>query len=424
MLRAVRRILSEALLFGLLSGLAAGCASPPAAPIQPTEAPAEVSTLAPSATAVPLPTDTPFVPKGTVKIAGESPVAYNINFAAQLAVDDLSDPLRALGYAVKFEAFDDNDDLDKAIQIAKDVIADPEVLCLVGPLTSRVTINVSDLYHAAKLPLISPSATSPNVTDRHYPEVNRTTGRNDVMGTAVAKFAADQGFTSAYLVNDDGDFSGQVARAFKAEASKLGVGVLREIKATNERGNQAATAKLVQTDQPQFVFFTGFTWQASPFFKAVREAGYQGVLIAAEPNPDLAQSAGPLALDGGGMYYVSTGAPAAEAGPALEFTRTFRRRFGKEPGPFAGEAYDAAGVCLRAIEEAVKANNGELPTRADVAKAIRLIKDFPGITGTFSIDEHGDPNPTAYYIQQVTHMDPGEWTTNPVAQTYQLPPGK
>ena len=45
---------------------------------------------------------------------------------------------------------------------------------------------------------------------------------------------------------------------------------------------------------------------------------------------------------------------------------------------------------MKAIEEASKAKGGDLPTRAEVAQAIRALKDYKGITGTYNFNKNGD----------------------------------
>jgi branched-chain amino acid transport system substrate-binding protein len=79
-------------------------------------------------------------------------------------------------------------------------------------------------------------------------------------------------------------------------------------------------------------------------------------------------------------------------------------------------------ICLKAIEDATKANNGEVPTRAQVASAVRALKDFKGITGTFTFNSIGDPVSAQYFVIQVNSPDPLKWSTNPVTQTLNIAP--
>ena len=50
------------------------------------------------------------------------------------------------------------------------------------------------------------------------------------------------------------------------------------------------------------------------------------------------------------------------------------------------------GICLKAIEAAAKANGNKLPTREAVAKAIRALKDYAGITGTIHLQQYRRPD--------------------------------
>ena len=79
-------------------------------------------------------------------------------------------------------------------------------------------------------------------------------------------------------------------------------------------------------------------------------------------------------------------------------------------------------ICLKAIENAAKAAGGEAPARADVAKAVRALKDFQGITGTFNFNSIGDVASAQYFVIQVGAADPAKWSSNPITQTLNIAP--
>ena len=81
-------------------------------------------------------------------------------------------------------------------------------------------------------------------------------------------------------------------------------------------------------------------------------------------------------------------------------------------------------ISLKAIENAVKANKNAVPARADVVKAIRALKDFAGITGTFTFNEIGDPVVAQYFVLQVKSADPAKWSENAVVETLNIAPPK
>ena len=77
-----------------------------------------------------------------------------------------------------------------------------------------------------------------------------------------------------------------------------------------------------------------------------------------------------------------------------------------------------------AIEMAAAANKNEVPTREAVAKAVRALKAYKGITGTYTFNDIGDPEKALYFVIQVKSADPAAWASNPIVQTLEIAPPK
>jgi ABC-type branched-subunit amino acid transport system substrate-binding protein len=122
------------------------------------------------------------------------------------------------------------------------------------------------------------------------------------------------------------------------------------------------------------------------------------------------------------MFYTIMNPPTEYYSDASQFIQDFYNQYGTAPLSFAARAYDATGICLKAIEEASKANGGIPPTRAEIVKTVRDIKDYEGITGTYSFNARGDPNPTQYYVYQVVSTDTESWDQNPIVASYDMTP--
>jgi branched-chain amino acid transport system substrate-binding protein len=410
----------------LIVGIAACAPAPVATPTAPPPSPAPTTpptpTPVPTAMPVPTATSTPFVPKATVKIVAETWGIFDIAKAAELAVDQFAPGLQDLGLEVTYAAYEDQDDVDIAVANMKELIADDEVLCGVGPVSSRVTLNVMDLYHVAGLAFVSPSATSPNVSTRNYLEVNRVIGRDDMVAVAAAGFLESEGIGTAYVIRNENDYASRAADTLKRSADQGSVSLVGELTESEQLGNADAAVGQILEAAPEAVFYAGLADQAGPFFQRLRLAGYTGTLLSVADNPALIQDAGPLALEGGGLFYVTQVAPVLQLAGAEQFTREFEDRFGAPPKPLTAESYDAARVCLQAILDAATAKGGELPTRAEVAQAVRSLTDFPGITGAISFDKNGDLAMGRYYVFQVTSLDPDKWGQNTLVRTVELPP--
>ncbi len=134
--------------------------------------------------------------KGTIKIATQSPLSggqavlgEGIKLGSQLAVEKMKGNLEKMGYKVDFVPFDDQAKPDVGVANAKNIIADKDIMVVIGHLNSGVAIPSSEVYKEVTLAMISPANTNPVVTDRNYPNVNRVCGRDDVQGVVGSEFA-------------------------------------------------------------------------------------------------------------------------------------------------------------------------------------------------------------------------------------------
>ncbi|HET9915019.1 MAG TPA: ABC transporter substrate-binding protein, partial [Anaerolineales bacterium] len=193
---------------------------------------------------------------------------------------------------------------------------------------------------------------------------------------------------------------------------------------TDEMKNFGWLIERVTKANADLIYFSGFADQAGTFFREARAAGYVGTFMGPDgmDSPSLAESAGPLLVDGGGMYYTTMAAPASGYPAAAEFLEDFETLYGALPHLYAAQAYDAAGICLEAIAEASKAKGSEIPSRVDVANAIRALQDYKGITGIYNFNKNGDPNPAKYFVYQVVSTDPDEWSQNKLVTLFEVAP--
>ena len=78
--------------------------------------------------------------------------------------------LEKMGYKVEFVPFDDQAKPDVGVANAKNIIADKDIMAIIGHLNSGVAIPSSEVYKEVNLAMISPANTNPVVTDRNYAE--------------------------------------------------------------------------------------------------------------------------------------------------------------------------------------------------------------------------------------------------------------
>jgi branched-chain amino acid transport system substrate-binding protein len=413
----------------VLSACGGGAATEaPATEAPATEAPA-TEAPATEAPATEAPTEEPAAELVTIKIASQSPLSgpqsslgVGIKEGAELAIAQLSGPLAELGYAVELAPYDDQATPDVGVANAKNLVADPDILCGVGHLNSGVMIPSSEEYHTAGLAFISPANTNPVVTTRGYLEVNRVVGRDDVQAPVAEEYLNGLGIKTVYIIHDKTAYGQGVAEFFRVAAEEDGMEVLG-FEGTEEAANFDPIITPILAANPEAVFFAGIYSQAGVFFKQAREAGYEGLFAGTDgmDASDLATLAGETLIEGAGMVYTSVAGPASEYPKAAQFIEDYTAEFGAAPQPFAAQAYDSAAICLQAIEAA--AADGA-PTREGVANAIRAI-EYSGITGDLAFDDIGDQPVANYFIIQVFATSAETWGENKVVDTIALPsPGK
>jgi branched-chain amino acid transport system substrate-binding protein len=356
--------------------------------------------------------------KGTIKIATQSPLSggqaalgEGIKLGTQLAVEKLKGPLEMLGYKVEVVPFDDQAKPDVGVANARNMIADKDIMAVIGHLNSGVAIPSSDVYKEVTLAMISPANTNPTVTDRNYPNVNRVCGRDDVQGVVGSEFAAGQKAKSVYVVHDKTTYGQGVAEFFRDDAKKKGLEVLG-FEGTEEKSNFDPILTPIRAKNPTLLYFGGIYDQGAPFFKQAREKGIKAKFMGPDgmDSSDLTKIAGKAVV---GMYYTSAAGPASALPKAKGFVDEYKKKFGKNPEPYAAEAYDAAAIALKAIEAAAK--GGKAPAREGVATEIRKVK-HNGITGDIEFDGKGDRKKANYFVLEVASDNPEKWGDNKIVK--------
>jgi branched-chain amino acid transport system substrate-binding protein len=363
-----------------------------------------------------------------IKIATQSPLSGGqavlgdaIKLGAQLAIEKLKGLVEGAGFSVQLVPFDDQAKPDVGVANAKGIIADKDILLVIGHLNSGVAIPSSEVYKDVQLAMISPANTNPKITDRNLANVNRVIGRDDVQGTVGAEFARnDLQARSVFVIHDRTIYGQGTAEFFRAGAQRLGIRVLG-FEGTEEKINFGSLIERIKARDPAVVFFGGIYDQAGAFFKQARGAGVRAAFLGPDgmDSSDLVKIAGQSVV---GLHFSTVAGPVNVYPGAREFAREFRSRFRKEPEPYAAEAYDATTVALKALELVIQEAGGQKPTRKQVSATIRLLPEMQGITGPISFDEKGDRKRARYFVIRVESANPSLWGQNRLVKSIKIPP--
>ena len=153
---------------------------------------------------------------------------------------------------------------DGAQAAAQTIVADEDVIGVVGPTCSTAAVAAAPLVTAAGMVLIAPSNTSPTLTSdlagnpglNHSVGYYRTSNNGLFVGEAMARFVhSGLELASAAAIHDGDPYSRSIAQAFADSFERLG-GTVTGFSALNkEDTDMVPVLTEVATGNPDALFF-------------------------------------------------------------------------------------------------------------------------------------------------------------------------
>ncbi len=324
--------------------------------------------------------------------------------ATELAVADYG---QIHGFDVEVGArLDDTCSADGGQAAAQTIVADEQVVGVIGTSCSGAATAAAPLISEAGMVMISASNTSPALTSdlagtagENYNEGYYRTAHNDLFqGRAMAQFVFnDLGLTTAAAIHDGDPYTEGLAGAFRDAFEELGGEIVGFTGVAKEDTDMVPVLTEVAAGAPEALFFPIF--QPAGDFIADQAPGVSGledtVLLAADglltdSYLELAQSEG-MHFSGPDVRFGSN-VNQATGVSADEFLAAYEAQEGQPPSAaFWGHSYDATTLLLDAIDAASVVDGDNLIIdRAGVREFLDSVSGFEGIIGTISCDDFGD----------------------------------
>jgi branched-chain amino acid transport system substrate-binding protein len=321
-------------------------------------------------------------------------------------------------YPVEVSVLDNENDIDLATEYAQTLI-DEGVLAAIGPSWSSRAIPAGQVANEGKTTMISPTSTNPATTlDRPY--VFRASFLDIYQGPMMAKFISEQyGHTKAAIVHECEDaYSASLAGSFKdAWDEKYGTVVsnlcvdatLGEDELDDAIGSTAAQVALTDAE---FLFLPTYAELGADMIQAVRDQPAWGA-AAADSRAD-GGPYGRLIVGGDGTILAECGDDCEaviavvmfDAGAEDEATVKFVTDFGalydgRVPNDEEALVYDSLNLIKNAIENCGTMTGDLAIDRHCINTAVAGTTDFPGVAGSVTFDENGDPQKCVNFVQVV-----------------------
>ncbi len=303
--------------------------------------------------------------------------------AAKLVIDKVNANGGINGKMVEMLVEDDVCKPEISTNTATKLVSDG-VEVVLGHICSGATIAAMPIYKASNILVMSPSATSDELTlSGDYPNFFRTIAPNAAQSPAMIDFAINKlGLKKIAIIHDKGDYGKPLAEGAKAYVEKLGKGevVLFEGITPGAMDYSAIVQKIKQSGA-DVVVFGGYHPEASKIVTGMKKKRLKTAFVSDDGVKDdtFIKVAGDAAE---GVY--AAGPQDNSTNPmALKADEEHKAAFGSDPGAFFEGAYAATVVMLNAIDKAGS-------TKLEDLKKVLQTEKVATPVGEINFDEHGD----------------------------------
>jgi branched-chain amino acid transport system substrate-binding protein len=303
----------------------------------------------------------------------------------QFAVDQVNAAGGVKGRKVELRSYDSQGRLEDSVSAAQRLVNKDRVLLILGEVSSSASLAIADVAQAAHVPMVTPSATHPDVT-RKGDYIFRTCFIDPFQGQAMARFAREQLKLERVSILQDGRnaYSLGLSQTFQEAFTRLG-GTIVSIEGYS-KGDTDFRAPLlaVKNVKPQALYVPGFYSEVGVIARQAQEVGLKLPLLGGDgwESPRLYELAG-NSLEG--SYYSNHYAVDNPSPELRRFVTEYQARHGRQPDVSVALGYDAARVALAAMERA------ESLTGPAIRDALAKTKDFPSVSGHITLDAERNP---------------------------------
>lgn len=272
---------------------------------------------------------------------------------------------------------------NEGVMVAERLIGRDRVHVIIGDATTSGSAAIAPVAQRAHVPMISPAATSSDVTQMGAFVFGASFVDED-QADALAQFARETleltSFATLHDVNSR--YSIGLSAAFsKSALARGGQIVAKEVYAVGDT-DFAPVISALRASGAAAVFIPGYARDVATVTLAIRAELEAIVLLGADgwDSSELIERAG-AAIDGG--YFTTHYHPDDPRAGVRAFAKRYHDAYNEMPDAIAALGFDAAMVAMDAVERA-----GSLEPDA-MREALAATERFEGTTGRITLDNAG-----------------------------------
>lgn len=301
---------------------------------------------------------------------------------------------KAGAYSIQTVIADDQNNPEIAVIKAQQLIEKDKVQLIVGSITSKCTIPISEVTNSRHIPQIACTATNPRVTidnDIRKPYVFRTCFIDPYQGHVAASFALNslKAKKAAVLFDADNEYNTQMSEAFK-QSFEHGGGIVEVFEGyTAEKSDYKETLKKIEGKNVDVLFLPDYYSKVSEIGKQAINLGLKCTFLGSDgwdsPELDFESMEGAYFIN---HYAIDDPNPKNQS-----FVKLYKKRYGVDPDALAALSFDTANLAIHAV----KAANSNDPV--NIKNSLQAIRNFPSVSGALTIDANGNPQRPGCVLQ-------------------------
>jgi branched-chain amino acid transport system substrate-binding protein len=311
------------------------------------------------------------------------------------------------GHPVKVIYYDDEGKPEKAVKACQDLLANKDVIGIIGPTLTGPSLAIATMCQDAKMPLVS-CAASIKIVEPVKPYVFKTAQTDSLAVAKLIDYMKKAKIKTVGFIYDSNAFGASGREQWMKLSVPAGIKTLDVESFNTPDTDMTAQLTKIRAANPQAVICWGTNPGPAVVARNMRTLGMKQKLLMSHgiANMTFIKIAG-TAADGvifpAGKLIVANSIPKSDRQRAtlLKYAGDFQKTYGKPTNTFGGHAYDA----FMLVVNAAKAVG---PNHAKIRDKIEKTKGFIGISGIFNMTpkDHNGVNKDVFALVTIKN---GKW---------------
>ncbi|HCB63774.1 MAG TPA: hypothetical protein DEP20_00175 [Fusobacteria bacterium] len=302
---------------------------------------------------------------------------------AELALEEVKSILPN-GKRLYAEIRSDKNNINNGIINASKVSEDMSVIAVLGHETSNISVPASAIYEYSGILMMNPYATSSDLLENGYEFIFRTIPSDEAIANSLLDYFQQEDLGKIVICYESSLYGLSFANSFEKRAESIGLDIVDRVSFDigDKREFNRIVKKWENYDYDSILFVANMP-NGVNFYKVLKERGVEVPVVSGETMVEeelLNESCSVV----DGLVFPAIFSHSENKPLVQSFVMKFRKRYKKDPDKYAAIAYDT----IKLIAHAIKEGKSYLPE--DIAKNLRKVKNFKGVTNTYNFGKNGE----------------------------------